>query len=143
METEKNNNMKAMIVLHVMFLVFSLAGVLTKFAAGYDILSIPFLLFYGGSFVILAVYAIAWQQILKYVPLTAAYVNKSVTIIWGLFWGIIIFGEELSKRKIVGSLLVIAGVIWYAFADGADGTNAVSEISDETSPDVTTDVKEV
>ena len=33
------------------------------------------------------------EQILKHLPLTVAYANKPVSLIWGMIWGTFIFGE--------------------------------------------------
>ena len=91
--------------------MYAMADVLSKFAAQKDFLSMPFLLLYGGVLFILVVYALLWQQVLKSIPLITAYVNKAVTIIWGLIFGIALFNEQITLLKIAGIALVITGVI--------------------------------
>ena len=59
----------------------------------------------------LGVYAIVWQQIIKHLPLTTAYANKAIGIVWGILWGILIFHEQLKWNMIVGAIIVIIGVI--------------------------------
>ena len=59
------------------------------------------------------VYAIGWQQVIKRLPLITAYANRAVTIVWGIIWGLLIFNEKLNAGKVIGALIVIAGVILY------------------------------
>ena len=59
------------------------------------------------------VYAIGWQQVIRRLPLTTAYANRAVTIVWGIIWGLLIFNEKLNAGKVIGALIVIAGVILY------------------------------
>ncbi|MBR6356558.1 MAG: transporter, partial [Lachnospiraceae bacterium] len=70
---------RTIIILNVLLLVYSLSGVCSKLAAGEAFLSGRFLLFYGIVLFLLAVYAVAWQQIIKRLPLTMAYANKAVS----------------------------------------------------------------
>jgi len=104
--------------LHLLLVVFSFNGVLSKIAAQHPFLSPSFLLFYGGGIALLGVYAIGWQQVIKRLPLTTAYANRAVTIIWGIVWGSLLFHEQLNAQKIAGALVVLAGVALFAWADG-------------------------
>ena len=90
---------KTLIALHLLLLVYSLSGIFSKNAAREPFLSPMFILLYGGMLVILFIYAIGWQQILKRLSLSMAFANKAVTVIWGMVWGFFIFGE--SDRKSV------------------------------------------
>ena len=56
---------KVFLALHLLLLFYSLSSVLSKLAAAQPFLSIQFCLCYGGMFVILVLYALGWQQILK------------------------------------------------------------------------------
>lgn len=111
-----------LIALHIMLIVFSMAAVCSKLAGRQEFMSFKFILFYGLVILSLGVYAIGWQQVIKRMPLTAAYANKAITVVWGIIWGIIIFGEHISIGQIIGAILVIAGVIVYAYADGDNGS---------------------
>ena len=35
----------------------------------------------------LVTYAAGWQQVIKHLPLTTAYANKAVTVVWGILAG--------------------------------------------------------
>ncbi len=105
------------IPLHILLMIFSLGSVCSKMAAGEELFSGKFFLFYGVLLLILAVYAVVWQQMIKRMPLTAAYANRAVTVVWGMVWGLMIFQESITLTKVIGSVLIIAGIILFAFSD--------------------------
>ena len=43
-------------------------------------------------------------------PLTIAYANKGITIIWGIFWGAILFKEAITIKTIIGGAIILAGI---------------------------------
>ena len=103
--------------LHALLAVYSLTSVFSKLAAGQEFLSLPFCLYYGAVIVLLGVYAIGWQQVIKRLPLTAAYANKAVTVVWGFIYGILFFKEAVTPMKVIGLLTVVAGVVLFALSD--------------------------
>lgn len=66
---------------------------------------------------LLGLYAIGWQQVIKRIPLTLAFANKAVTVLWGMLWSIVFFHEKLTLGKLCGVLCIVAGIICYALAD--------------------------
>jgi drug/metabolite transporter (DMT)-like permease len=98
-------------------ILFSLGGVCAKMAAGHPGLSVPFLFWYSLVIFNLGIYAIVWQQIIKYLPSKTAYANKAITIVWGLFWGVFLFTEAITWQMIVGAIVVIIGVVLVVSAD--------------------------
>lgn len=108
---------KYFILLHIILLVNSFGGICSKMASTQPFLSLKFCLCYGGMIAILGVYAIAWQQIIKHIPLTTAFCNKAVGIVWGIMWGVLIFKEAIKWNMILGAVIVIAGVIIVVTAD--------------------------
>lgn len=116
-----NKRAATLIVLHLLLLFYSLSGIFSKNAAREPFLSIQFILLYGAMLLVLFVYAIGWQQILKRMSLSMAFANKAVTVVWGMVWGYFIFGESISAVNIIGAVMVIVGVIVYARADGKEG----------------------
>ena len=74
-------------------------------------------MFYLGLLMILGIYAIGWQQIIRRLPLSLAFAHKSVTIIWGMLWGILFFQENLSLGKCVGILLIVVGICLFEKAE--------------------------
>lgn len=109
---------KVFIALHVLLLLYSCSSVLSKLAAGQEFMSLPFLLCYAGVIALLGVYAIGWQQILKRLPLTVAFANKAVTLVWSMVFGALLFKETISVKQIVGCALAVAGVVLFVQPDG-------------------------
>ena len=103
--------------LHIMLMFFSMSGIASKLAAGEKFLSPRFILYYAIIIGLLGVYAIVWQQIIKRLPLTTAYANRAVTIVWGIIWGVLFFHENVTPLKVVGAVIVILGVVLFATAD--------------------------
>ena len=105
---------KTMLLLHVMLMIYSSGGIFSKLAGREEFLSWKFCLYYGVIIALLGLYAIGWQQIIKRMPLTTAFANKAVTVVWGLIWGIVCFRENLTIGKIIGVTLVVIGVVIFA-----------------------------
>ena len=97
--------------MHLGFLIYSFYTVTGKVAAKYDFLSVPFCLFYCALILILFVYAILWQQVLKAIALSFATANKAITIVWGMLWSFLFFNEEITIKKIIGALIIISGIL--------------------------------
>lgn len=112
---------RTLVLLHIMLMIYSMSGICSKLAAGQKFLSIKFCLYYGLIILLLGFYAIGWQQIIKRMPLTAAFANKAVTVVWGIIWGFVFFKESITPGKVVGAVLVIAGIVMYALADKEAG----------------------
>ena len=105
---------KIYILLQIILFIFSLSTVCSKTAGKYEFLSVQFIIFYGLVLIILGMYAIAWQQVIKRIPLMVAYANKAITIVWGLIWGKFIFDENISMKKIMGAAVIIVGIIIFS-----------------------------
>ena len=105
------------LLLHLLLAIYSCSGILSKLAAGQDFLSLGFILYYGGVIVVLGIYALGWQQVIKRMPLTTAYANRAVNVVWGVIWGLLIFHEKVTLLQAAGCLLVVIGVALFARAD--------------------------
>ena len=108
---EKNKNLFNIIMLQFSVMVYSLSTVAGNMAAKYDFLSPGYILFFGLDFFILGVYAILWQQIIKKFQLSVAYANKAMTLLWSMVWNFMIFSQGITVKKVIGVLVVMAGVI--------------------------------
>lgn len=105
------NKIKSYLLLHLILLMLSIGGIFSKLAAKQEFLSLPFILFYAVSLMLLFVYALAWQQILKHIPLTVAYANKGMGLIWGMIFGNIFFSEIITFNMIIGAVIVFIGIL--------------------------------
>ena len=91
--------------------VYSLSTVAANLASKHEFLSFKYILFFGLEFVILAVYALIWQQMIKKFQLSIAYANKALTLMWSMVWNFIIFHNGITPFKVVGVVLVVIGVM--------------------------------
>ena len=118
-----------MLILHLLLAVNSVSNVFSKLAADAEFLSWQFVFYYGMVLAILAVYALGWQQVIKRMPLTTAYANKAVTIVWGIVYGMILFGEIVTPLMLLGALVIVAGIVLYAHEEGRVQEEAVREMN--------------
>ena len=104
---------KLILYLALIFSIFisSVSGVMAKYASFQEWMSFKFFLFYALEIFMLGVYAIIWQQVIKHINLSIAYVFKATTLIWTLIWGIFIFNETFTVTKIIGVAIVIGGIM--------------------------------
>jgi len=101
---------KNYLFLHASLLLYSIGAIFAKTAASKELLSFEFVFFYGLFLLVLFVYAILWQQILKKMPLTVAFANKAIVIIWGILWGYLFFSETLRWGMLLGAVIIITGI---------------------------------
>lgn len=106
---------KDYVLLHLNILLFSLTSVFSKLASTqYVKQGLSSVLLYVFLFLMLlncAVYAVAWQQVIKKFALSTAYANRSVYLIWSQIWAAVIFHENLSVQNIIGMVVILAGVL--------------------------------
>lgn len=76
-----------------------------------ELFSIQFFIYIIVSLVLLGVYAIFWQFVLRKFPLSIAFANKAITIIWGIVLGRIIFSEKITINMVVGAVIIVLGII--------------------------------
>ena len=100
-----------MAVLHAGVLIYAVSAVFIKLAAVAQFFSINFFLFYGLSLLFLFIYAVIWQQALKRVDLSTAYINRAASSLWSLLFAVLIFSEKITIKHIAGVLVIIAGMI--------------------------------
>lgn len=110
-------SLKSLFMLHLLLMVYSISGILSKNAANVSFLSIEFCLLYAGILALLGLYAIGWQQVLKKMALTTAFSNKAVTIVWGIIWGAFFFAEPITLPKVGGAILIVVGVVLFSHSD--------------------------
>ena len=98
-----------------LILLYSLVSVLSKLASmqlevyGLFSYQLIFLIFIMG--ILLVIYALFWQKILKNFDLSIAYVNKGMLLFWSLLWSILLFSEEITLWNILGTIIIILGIL--------------------------------
>ncbi len=114
---KNKTKIKYFIFLHIILIISSITGIISKLASKQEFLSFKFIILYGSMIAILGIYAICWQQIIKRLPLTTAYTNKAVTVIWGIVFGKLFFNESITIKQIIGAVIIITGIVLFIKAD--------------------------
>ena len=68
----------------------------------------------AGAVGVMGVYAICWQQILKRVELSTAYMFKGTSLIFIMLFALALFGEPISIMNVVGAAIIIIGITLFA-----------------------------
>lgn len=105
----KMRSLKNIILLQAVIVIYTISGVMSKEASKSQGNLTRFLFFFGMEFVILAVYAVLWQQIIKRFELSVAYANRSMAVVWSMVWAVVFFHDTITIQNIVGVLLVVVG----------------------------------
>jgi drug/metabolite transporter (DMT)-like permease len=100
-------------------IVYSFCGVFQKMAANQSMLSWRFIVYYGCSIGILFIYAVLWQIILRKLPLTTAYSNRAISMIWSMVWSVLLFQETIRWNQVLGAIVICFGV--YKVVTAEDG----------------------
>lgn len=67
--------------------------------------------FYLVSFSLFFVRSVIWQLVLKHLPLSIAYPAVSLNMVLLLIFGYLLFGETISWNNILGTAVMLMGVI--------------------------------
>ena len=105
-------------ILHLTLFLNSTTGVVSKFAGRAKFLSIRFFLLYTLLMMICISFAILWQQVLKRMSLTFAFMNKPITVIYSLLWGKFLFKEQVTPKMIIGAIVIMIGIVIGVSNDG-------------------------
>ena len=98
-----------LLLLHAAVCFYTVSGIAAKMASAYSFLSWGFILCYGGEILVLGIYAIVWQQIIKRVDISVAYANRSVAVFWSMLWAFLFFQEQITVQNIIGAALIFVG----------------------------------
>ncbi len=108
---KKKIQLKDILFLQAVIVIFSISSIIAKFASGQVFLSWDFIVFYGLEIVALGFYAILWQQAIKRIDLSIAYANKAMCVLWSMVWAVLIFHNNITLPNVIGVLFVIIGTI--------------------------------
>ncbi len=105
-------------ILHLTLILNSTTGVVSKFAGRAKFMSIRFILLYFLLMMICVSFAILWQQVLKRMSLTFAFMNRPITVIYSLLWGKFLFKEQVTPKMIIGAIVIMIGIVIGVSNDG-------------------------
>ena len=102
---------KNIILLQGVVIIYTLSGIMSKNASANGGYPVKFLIFFALEFLLLAVYAVLWQQMIKRFELSVAYANRSMAVLWSMLWAVLFFHDEITVKNIMGVVLVTAGTV--------------------------------
>ena len=105
-------------ILHLTLILNSTTGVVSKFAGRAKFMSIRFILLYFLLMMICVSFAILWQQVLKRMSLTFAFMNRPITVIYSLLWGKFLFKEQVTPKMSIGAIVIMIGIVIGVSNDG-------------------------
>jgi drug/metabolite transporter (DMT)-like permease len=91
--------------------IYTISSLMSKKASASEGDLTKFLFWFGLEFVVLGVYAILWQQMIKRFELSIAYANRSMAVVWSMVWAVVFFHDTITVKNIVGVVLVVVGTI--------------------------------
>jgi drug/metabolite transporter (DMT)-like permease len=95
-------------------LFYASVSLATKFTSQQKPLTIYFLCGISVVVLMLGVYAILWQQVLKRIELTTAYMFKGTSLIFVILFSALLFNETITWQNAVGALLIVGGIVSFA-----------------------------
>ena len=95
-------------------LIYACTYICMKMASPHEFLSLPYTFWILGAVGVMGIYAVLWQQVLARVPLSTAYMFKGTSLIFVLLLSAILFQEGITWQNVVGSLIIVSGIILYA-----------------------------
>ena len=103
--------LKDILILQAVIVIYTRSSVTAKLASGQEPFSAPFLLFYLAELMILGVYALLWQQMIRKFELSVAYTNRAMALLWSMLWAVLLFHDRITVKNGIGAALVIAGTV--------------------------------
>ena len=97
-------------------MLYACVGICTKMASLQPMLTWMYLFWFGGAVAIIAAYAVLWQQILRRIELSTAYMFKGTTLIFTMLIAALLFGETITWPNVIGSIIIILGITLLARA---------------------------
>lgn len=107
---KKKTKLSVLPVMQLAVCIYTCSGIAAKLASGYDFMSPGFILCYGAEILLLGIYAVFWQQIIKKADISVAYANRASAIFWSTLWAVLIFKEQVTAQNIGGIVLIFLGI---------------------------------
>lgn len=98
-------------------LVYASVSLFTKWTSMHAFLSWQYVAGMCGAVGMLGVYAVLWQQVLKRMPVTDAYMFKGLSLVFIMLFSVLIYGEGITWCNAAGALIIIVGITLYAWLD--------------------------
>ena len=97
-------------------IIYASTSIFTKMASRQEMLSWPYILWIAGAVGVMGLYAILWQQVITRIPLSTAYMFKGTSLVFVLLLSALLFGEAITMANVIGSVIIISGIVLFAKA---------------------------
>lgn len=114
MKSSSNLTVCSVVILLLVYLFYSTVSIATKFTSLQEFFSLRYFLGLSVVVAMLGVYAVIWQQVLKRIELTTAYMFKGISLIFVLMFSALIFNETITVWNIAGASLIVGGIVLFA-----------------------------
>ena len=96
------------------YMIDACSGIFSKSAAMHPFMSVGYILNVCGCVLVLGLYAILWQQIIKRMPLATAFMFKGTALMFALLISFFLFGESITWMNGAGAILIICGITLFS-----------------------------
>lgn len=107
---------KDLLLLVIVNLVYAGTSIFTKLAS----MEIPWSISYDAWLLcavgVIGLYALLWQFIISRMELSTAYMFKGLSLVFVLLFSFFIFDESITVNNMLGSALIITGIILFSKA---------------------------
>ena len=114
------------IVLIGINMLYACVSLFTKYASQQEFMSWNYMLGLLGAIGVMGLYAVLWQQVLKRIELSLAYMFKGTSIVFIMLLAYVFFGEQITWNNIVGAIIIVGGIVLFA--------NSAEPIANRQSP---------
>lgn len=98
-------------------LLYACVSIFTKLASQQEFMSWGYVLAFAGAVMLMGVYAMLWQQVLKRIELSVAYMFKGTSLIFVMLLACFLFDEQITWNNIIGAVIIIVGIVLFARGD--------------------------
>lgn len=92
-------------------ILYACVSIFTKYASQQEFMSWNYILGLVGAIGVMGLYAVLWQQVLKRIELSMAYMFRGTSLIFVMLLANVIFGEQITLNNIVGAIIIIGGIV--------------------------------
>ena len=95
-------------------LLYACVSIFAKYASQQEFMSWNYMCGLIGAVCVMGLYAVLWQQVLKRIELSMAYMFKGTSIVFVMLLAYILFGEQITWNNIIGAIIIISGIVLFA-----------------------------
>ena len=96
-------------------LLYASVSIFTKLASQQEFMSWNFMLGVMDAVGVMGLYAVLWQQVLKRIELSVAYMFKGTSLIFVMLLAYVLFGEQITWNNVLGAIIIIVGIVLFAY----------------------------